>query len=180
VKKKKIINGFLTICTFALLTGCANQHTVGTEKFAEQTKTDNPIQSLGNNQYKIGNILVNKADRSFEVTGKFLRVEPPMEFLAVAKDGDRGYESLLELDVDVFQFNLACILIGLDKNKGEPPKFHFDSDPIEGDSLEVWVSWKSKEKSYRVEAANLFKFKDAKLKSGEWVYTGSTFVPGEY
>lgn len=181
--KKQLINYFIYSSVLALLaTGCSNHPSVEivANNFTKQSNAEVDIQSFGDGQYKIGNISVNKADKSFQVTGKFIRLDAPIEFLAVAKDGDRGYESLLELDVDVFQFNLACILIGLDKNKGEPPKHHFDTTPLEGDSVEIWISWENNGKNYHVEAANLFKIKDSKLDSGEWVYTGSSFTPGKY
>lgn len=132
---------------------------------------------LDSNRYQIGNILLDKGQRSFELTGKFIRQELPIEFLAVAKDGQRGYESLLEFDVNVYEFNLACILIGLDENKGKPPQAHFDPTPIEGDAVEIWLTWEKDGKSLTFEASEFFVLNGEKLKKGDWVYTGSMFDP---
>jgi hypothetical protein len=135
------------------------------------------IVKLGVDRFKIGNIVLDKTARSFEVPGKFLRTEPPIEFLAVAKKGHRGYESLLEFDTNVYEFNLACILIGLDTHKGLPPKAHFDPTPVEGDAVEITLRWEANSKKYEHLASDFFLFNNEKLASGNWVYTGSTFLP---
>ncbi len=176
--------GIIFFCISVLfLAGCA-QHEIQQSELPEfpelpgENKT--AISKLDNGIYKIGQIIVDKQARKFEITGKVLRLEQPLEFLAVAKEGERGYESFLELDADVYQFNLACIFIGLDKNKGKSPEFHFDSTPVEGDAVEIWISWETNGKSYRVEASDFFKNQERSLSSGEWVYTGSSFVSEEF
>lgn len=135
------------------------------------------IINLGDQRFKIGNILLDKNARSFELPGKFLRTQPPIEFLAVAKNGKRGYESFLEFDVNVYEFNVACILIGLDTHKGLPPKAHFDPAPVVGDAVDIVLSWEFQGKKYEHSASEFFLVKDQALKSGDWVYTGSTFIP---
>ncbi len=171
----------LLVC---LLLSVLNAHAEGplseTKQAGLQPETAIAIERVGKNRLKIGNIVVDKETRSFEVNGRFLRDEPPFEFIAVAKGGDRGYESLLELEADVYQFNLACILIGLDNNRGIAPKFHFDPTPVDGDSVEIWLYWNLDGKGYQVEAANLVQYQNRSLNQGEWVYTGSSFAPKEY
>lgn len=161
-----------------ILFGCTEQSVKSEENSKEK---DVSIIKLDHNLFKIGEIEVDKKGRSFKVSGHFLRQEPPIEFFAVAKEGSRGYESLFELESTVYQFNLACILIGLEQNKGKPPEFHFDPIPLEGDSVEIWVSWQHKGQSFRYEAADFFKLGDTTLTKANWVYTGSHFLPdGKY
>ena len=159
------------------LTGYAEQPAQPAEEIITQSGQKIAIANLGDNRFKIGQIVLDKTARSFEVPGKFLRTEPPIEFLAVAKKGHRGYESLLEFDANVYEFNLACILIGLDTHKGLPPKAHFDPTPVVGDAVEIGLQWEVKGQKYEHLASDFFLVNNQKLKSGNWVYTGSTFLP---
>jgi len=176
MNKTSIKNTFFAICFASLLIGCSN-HNQEIKQFANQSKKNPIIKNIGQNRYKIGNILINKSKQSFEITGKILRLEPPIEFLAVTKGGSRGYESFLELDTNTFEFNLACILIGLHNHKAAPPKFQFDTTVLKGGSIEIWISWQINNKTYRFEATNLLQLNNEKIKSKEWVYTGSGFLP---
>lgn len=134
------------------------------------------IKDLGDQRYRIGAILVDKARHSFRVKGRLLRLEPPLEFLAVRKGGMKAYESLLELDSDAVEFNLACILIGLDEKKGKAPSFHFSPEPVEGTPVALWVSWEADGKTVRMPAAKLLLQGDKLVDSDAWVYTGSIFA----
>lgn len=168
---------WLIMIFLAELIGCAEQPTQQVEEVTTQSGQKISIIKLGDERFKIGNIMLDKAARSFEVPGKFLRTEPPIEFLAVAKNGQRGYESLLEFDVNVYEFNLACILIGLDTHKGLPPKAHFDPTPVVGDAVDINLSWEVKGKKYEHMASDFFLVNNQKLTGGNWVYTGSIFLP---
>lgn len=134
------------------------------------------IEDLGNQRYRIGNIVVDKGRQSFRVQGRLLRREPPLEFLAVRKGGMKDYESLLEIDADAVEFNLACILIGLDRKKAKAPGFHFSPEPVEGMPVALWVSWQVKGKTTRLPAAKLLMQGDKPVASDDWVYTGSVFT----
>lgn len=170
------MNKFILFLSMLQLLGCAEQPVQTTDQVLNMGGHDIAIVKLDQDRYRIGQILVDKAERHFEITGKFIRKDPPIEFLAVAKGGSRGYESLLELDVNVYEFNLACILIGLDTHKGIPPQKHFDPTKINGDAVEIWLSWTVDGKSHRHEASELFQFHTQRLAQGEWVYTGSFFT----
>lgn len=139
------------------------------------------IRDLGGGKYQIGAIVLDKEAKTFSVPGKVLRLDPPIEFLAVSKGGQRGYESYLELDADAIQFNLACILIGMEENKGVRPKFHFDPAPLQGSTAEMLLSWEADGKTFEVAVTELFKAGDKDAAANEWVYTGSHFAPdGKY
>jgi hypothetical protein len=86
------------------------------------------IVDLGNGRYRVGPVEVDKAQGP-TVPGHVLRSEPPLEFLAVAKGGRKGYEAMIELDATAFEF-IACILIGLDgEHATGRPTYHFDPQP---------------------------------------------------
>jgi hypothetical protein len=134
------------------------------------------IQELGDQRYQIGSIIIDKKRKEFSVSGVVLRKEPPLEFVAVTKGGNKAYESLLELNANAFEFNLACILIGLDSKKSQPSKFHFDPSPVQGDAVNVLVSWQSKDKNTTIAVADIFKNEKMPAISDKWIYTGSSFT----
>ena len=95
------------------------------------------IRDLGDERFQIGNIIVDKAAGKFTVPGKVLRLEPPLEYLAVKKGGAKGYESLLELESSAVEFNLACILIGMSNENITAPQYQFDQAPVAGPNLHI-------------------------------------------
>lgn len=139
------------------------------------------IEDLGNQQYRIGSIEVDKAKARFELSGVLLRVDGPLEFLAVTKGGMKAYESVFELDSDAFEFNLACILIGLDAKNAKASEYHFDERVVEGDQVSLSLSWLDKGKRVEVKAAEVLLEDGKQVASNDWRYTGSLFMPsGHY
>lgn len=129
----------------------------------------------------LGSIVIDRASRSFRVPGKVIRREPPLEFLAVARGGTRAYESLLELDAGGKEFNLACILIGLEHKKSASAAYHFDPSAIDGDKVDIQVSWQQGDGKRSSSAAGILQLRDGEAVGDDWVYTGSGFTPsGEY
>jgi hypothetical protein len=110
------------------------------------------------------------------VPGKILRLDPPLEFLVSAKDGMKAYESLLELQTNAYEFNLACLLIGLDTDKSQPPRYHFDPLPMQGDAVQLHLTWKMAGHTIRVDVADLVQLDGKTMPRDEWVYTGSSFT----
>jgi hypothetical protein len=92
----------------------------------------------------------------------------------------KSYEALLELEASAMEFNLACILIGLDTANASHPSHHFDPAPVTGDIVDLRVSW--------VQDGQQQEFGIERLLGGAadpeghvWVYTGSVFTPdGRY
>jgi len=112
------------------------------------------IVQLGERQYAVGAIHIDQEKGILRVPGKVIRIKPPLEFLAVTKGGLKAYESMLELESDAFEFNLACILLGLDKKNASGAKHHFDPNNVKGEPVEVWVSWQQNNKNIRMPGAS--------------------------
>ncbi|MGD2064779.1 MAG: YdjY domain-containing protein [Nitrospirota bacterium] len=150
---------------------------------AEQALRNPKIQELGGDRFRVGLIEIDRAKRAFTVPAVVHLEEGAQEFLIAARGGYKGYESTLEAGATPYEFNLACILIGLDDNKTRDPRYHFDPTKIEGDAVEIWVSWKKGDETRRVPAARLVRDtkNDRTLPEHGWVYTGSTFTAdGQY
>jgi hypothetical protein len=137
-----------------------------------------PIKQLGNGVVSIGNILVDTDKKEVTVPGRMQR-DQTMEFLATKKGGQKSYESVMELDTNAISFNLALIMIGLQKTNASAPTRHFDSKPVAGDPVEIWVEWKNGDAVQKMRAEEMLY--DMRTKQvpqmGAWVYTGSTVLP---
>lgn len=136
------------------------------------------IEDLGNQRLRVGTVEIDKGKSVFSVPGKIIRTNPPLEYLAVKRGGSKAYEALIELDVTAVEFNLACILIGLDAGKAKRPQFHFDKAALGGDAVNVLVSWEKDGKETRIPASELLVFSGKSVEANEWIYTGSGFLAG--
>ncbi len=139
------------------------------------------VVDLGGQRYRVGPIEVDAAKQRLTVPGAIIDLQSPMaplEYLVVAKDGYKAYESLLELDATAFEFNLACILIGLKRDEavGKSLRRRFDPQPTEGERVALKVSWEVGGRQVSRSVTELIRLRDGSSMPDEWVYTGSKFV----
>ena len=137
-----------------------------------------PVKDLGNGKYRIGAIELDKTNLRFTIPGTILDIaDQPLEYIAVTKGGLKAYESLLELQANAYEFNLACILIRLDNKNARLPEFHFDPKPVPGDQVKITIQWMQGEASKSVGAEQIVLEGGKLVESKRWSYTGSTFDP---
>ncbi len=79
-------------------------------------KSPDPIEKLGDNLYRLGSVRGTTATRELTVSGK-VNTAAGLEFIANTKNGFKAYECAIELDTNGLTFNVAMILIGLDKTR---------------------------------------------------------------
>ncbi len=141
------------------------------------------LEKLGDERYRIGTIVLDRKRRTFTAPGRVLHLEDaPLEYVAVARDGYKGYESVLELDSTASEFNLACILVGLDGENATKPKFQFDNQPVDGPRVLLEVRWKLDGKPAErvaVHEALVEMGPDGAQRSvsDDWIYIGSYLEP---
>ena len=137
-----------------------------------------PTERLGPGLLRIGNIRVDTTKKEISVAG-FVNDVQVLEFLANTKGGFKAYETALELDTNAVNFNVACILIGLDPARAVHSRQQFDPVPPQGDPVDIFVEWDENGSKRRVRAEELIYNKTSKtvLTTGPWVYTGSAFTP---
>ena len=140
-------------------------------------KVPEPIEKLSDSLFRLGAMRVDIARYEATIPGKVNDTQV-LEFIANTKNGFRAYESAFELETNGLTFNVAMILLGLDKKNAVGPKFHFDPNAPAGDPVEVWVEWKAADETRRVRAEELLwdKQRGERFPRGEWVYTGSTVL----
>jgi hypothetical protein len=101
------------------------------------------IKDLGGGRYQLGAIVVDRSARRFTVPGRVLHLDDaPLEYIAVTRAGMKAYESLLELDSRGTEFNLACILLGLEPPQ-RGPSAQFDRKPPQGPAVQLAVRWQA-------------------------------------
>lgn len=143
----------------------------------EEPAEDMQIEELGDDRYRVGNIIVDKDEQSFTLSGKILHLGKPLEYLAVKTDGAKGYESLLELETSANEFQLACILIGLDDTKSVKPRWQFDENEPEGQAVEISMHWTVDGEARSARAANALMAGEKPFGKHDWVYIGSGITP---
>ena len=88
------------------------------------------MKPLGQDRYQIGRIVVDKRAGSFTVPGRVHVVGKPLEYLATSPGGMKAYETLLEVDATGSEFNLACILIGLERDPNQAACRGYSRGPL--------------------------------------------------
>ena len=134
------------------------------------------LKALGHDRYQIDRIVVDKKARRFTVPGHVAHVaNAPLEYIAVATGSMKAYEALLEVDATGSEFNLACILIGLEATNGSKPQFQFDRRPADGPAVSIAVTWQDGGHSRRVDAdaALMSEAERARQPPSQFVYIGS-------
>lgn len=147
------------------------------QALAEEPVDEPRMEPLGDERYRIGSIIVDRNTQSFTIPGKILHLHDALEYVAVSREGMKGYESLFELDTVPGEFNLACILIGLDDAETVKPRFQFDDRKAEGPSVDITVSWEEDGETKSISAANAMKTGDDTYDDDSWVYIGSNTSP---
>ena len=143
--------------------------------FTDEPATDDdaPIRELGEDRYQVGPIVVDKAAASFSVPGRLVNRTQTLEYLAVSAGGVKEYESLLALDSMPREFQLACILTGLDDESALKPRHQFDERRVDGPKVAIDLGWEidGEVRSYPA-AATLASRQTPTIDDG-WVYIGS-------
>ncbi len=134
------------------------------------------VEKLGDGKLQVGRIIVDPAEASFSLPGRVIRqeIDAPMEFVAVTQGAVKDYEAVLELDTSAIDFNLACILIGLNVDNAKPPTYHFDPAEAEGDAVDVLVQFEWEGETVTVPGEALIQHSDGEV-AHDWVYVGSVF-----
>ena len=132
------------------------------------------MKPLGGERYQIGSIVVDRKARQMTIPARVHVVDRPLEYLLTAKGGMKEYESLLETDVSGTELNLACILLGLERDKTQEPYLQFSQKRVSGPRVDIVLTRKDGDRKISVPAADvLFDSGQKAPEPVEWVYTGS-------
>lgn len=134
------------------------------------------VKAIGPDRYQIGRIVVDKAAGSFTVPARVLVLDKPLEYLATSPGGMKDYETLLEVPATGTEFNLACILIGLERSADElkAPLYHSVPE-LRGPRVTIQLSWMADGQRRTVPAAQALLNPDSGIDPAgvAWVYVGA-------
>jgi len=138
------------------------------------------MKALGGDRYQIGTIVVDKKARRFTVPGRVHLLGKPLEYLATTPGGMKAYETLFELDTTGSEFNLACILVGLERDPKLDVIGRSNQTPLAGRRIAISVAWTEGGKRRQVSAAEAVLNAEAGVKPEDvgWVYIGSPASDG--
>ena len=125
------------------------------------------LKSLGDDRYQIGAIVVDKRARRFSVPGRVHLLGKPLEYLATAPGGMKAYETLFELDTGGSEFNLACILVGLERDPKLGPVERGIQAPLTGQTVAISIAWSDGGKRRQISAAEAMLNPEAGVKPAD-------------
>lgn len=132
------------------------------------------MQPLGGERYQIGAIVVDRKARSFRLPARVHVLDKPLEYLLTTKGGMKEYETLLETDVTGTEFNLACILLGLERDPALQPYMQFSQARVSGPRVEITITRKDAGRAATMSAGDVLFDSGAKSPEPvEWIYVGS-------
>ncbi|EHR70346.1 hypothetical protein BurJ1DRAFT_1478 [Burkholderiales bacterium JOSHI_001] len=134
------------------------------------------IKPLGNERFQIGSIVVDKRAGSFVVPGRVNVVNKPLEYLATSARGMKAYETLLELNARGSEFNLACILVGLERDPaGVAARSYRRVPQLIGPRVRLSVAWTDAGQRRLLPAAQVLLNPEAGVDPAtvEWAYVGA-------
>ena len=138
-------------------------------------------EDLGNNRYKLGEIIIDKNTNSIKFPAKVNMQEGLIELFLCAPYG-KTHESLLVTDVNGINLNLALILIGCKEGDIKVKEQGQDVIP-QGTLVTIEIEFKDDDEKVKRVRAEDWIYND-KLKAAmphtNWVYTGSFIHEGEY
>jgi hypothetical protein len=139
------------------------------------------IKPLGDERYRIGGILVDRKARRFTLPARMHVLEKPLEYLLTTTGGMKEYEALLETDVSGTEFNLACILLGLEPPADLSSLYQFSKTPLDGSPVQISLAWEQGGKRQQVTAEQaLIEPEDLGKEVVEWIYVGSNMGGGRF
>jgi hypothetical protein len=133
------------------------------------------MKPLGGDRYQIGAVVVDKGAKRFSIPGRVLVVGKPLEYLATAPGGWKAYETLLEVDTTGSEFNLACILVGLERDPKLGPVMRSNQTPLPAARIALSIAWSEGGKRRQISAAEAILNPESGVKpeAVQWVYTGA-------
>ena len=133
------------------------------------------FKALGGERYQVGRIVVDKSAQRFTVPGRVHALGKPLEYLATSPGGRKAYEAMLELDASGTELNLACILIGLERDPSVPSWKPLGQAGKVGQRVALSLAWADSGQRRQMNAAEALLDGDARSRAEavEWAYTGS-------
>jgi len=139
------------------------------------------VTRLGQGIYRIGEIRIDKNERSLSLPAEVNQRQGLLEYLLV-RIGGKTHESLLRTKVEPYHLQVAFLLLGLAPTD-KPLAFQGDPERPRGKPVQIFISYRDAAgREMRVKAEEWVARKSGETVQPagrlEWVYTGSAVVNG--
>lgn len=167
----------LAACFLALLVPPPASAQADTTKSSDTTAS--PITRIGEDVYKIGNVILDSRKREIRIPGR-VNMEKGMIELVACGPGGKLHESILVLDVVPYHLQVGLLLLGLRFVGG--PEYQGDPRTPLGDSVEIQASWTLAGKTTTVRIEDLVWDIPHKrmMEHTPWVFVGSKLLQGQF
>ncbi len=140
-----------------------------------------PLEKISPGQYRMGAIQLNKTEKSVTFPAVVNMDKGLLEYLLVRTSG-KTHESLLRTDVEPYNLQVACILVGME---GTNAPLGFQGDPAKpkGDAIEILLQIAGKDgkpQAIRPETWLTQRIGETSrdVPPLQWVFTGSVVFQG--
>lgn len=167
---------------------CISSHAIETPPPAfipepdTQAKQIPPIEKLGSGAYSLGDILVNKSERSITFPAQVNMDSGMLEYLIVHNKG-KTHESLLRTRIDPYNLQIAFLLLGYE-GTSQRLAMQGDSTTPKGERIRITVSSVAGQKTVVVPVeqwlVNKFGEDVKEVESMNWVFSGSYVDDGRF
>jgi hypothetical protein len=141
------------------------------------------IEKVSPGIFRIGEVLINKKERSVSFPAEVNMDQGLLEYLLV-RVGGKTHESLLRTKVEPYQLQVAFLLLGYE-GTSQPLVGQGDPRTPTGDAVEITVtrtdtSGKPEPVDYTGWMCKILDNKRVNISGFEWVYTGSKVHDGRF
>ncbi|MGA2540399.1 MAG: YdjY domain-containing protein [Verrucomicrobiota bacterium] len=155
-----------------------------------EVKSNMPIREISPGIFELGDVRIDKAQRTVSFPARLNLDQGPMEYFLVTSWG-KTHESILKTDTEPFRIHLAMLLLdakagGPTTATNDPPVSvgGFVSHPskvrLPGEAVSIELKWtvNGKETRKRAEEMIFNTEQNSVMRGGDWVYTGSRVIEG--
>ena len=155
-----------------------------------EVKSNMPIREIRPGLFALGEVQIDKEQRTVSFPARLNLDQGPMEYFLVASWG-KTHESILKTDTEPFRIHLAMLLLDTNAapaaagSNGPPVSIGgFISHPsnvrLPGEAVSIELRWtvNGRETRKRAEEMIFNTDQNSVMRTGDWVYTGSRVAEG--
>jgi hypothetical protein len=153
------------------------------DEIQQHRLTVSPPERIGPGQYRIGEIQINKAEKSVSFPA-FVNMNKGLLEYVIVRNAGKTHESLLRTAIEPYNLQLACLLVGME---GTSKQLAYQGDPAtpQGEPVEILLQIKDKDGNATTIKPESWLTKmvgdnKREVSALDWVYTGSVVGNGRF
>ncbi|MEO8425628.1 MAG: YdjY domain-containing protein [Verrucomicrobiota bacterium] len=145
------------------------------------TVTNSPLRKIDTGVFEIGNVRLDKNQRTIRFPAVVNMDQGAVEYLLVNESG-KVHESVFRTEAEPYHIHLATLLVGAKESIAHSAGTATNTPPLAGNTVSISASWKTSggESNSRGEDLIFNIQTRSAMSRGAWVYTGSRIVEGTF